>query len=163
MNNLDIILLIATLIGFVFGYIKGLISQLTFGMGVVIGLLQAVLFYPAVAGKILAWTGWNDMLCNVLSFISIILVIVLIFKIFGWLIAKTLEAINLGFIDRTLGALFSTVIAILLVIGAVNSARSLMPQVKMFDKTTENQSMLYKHVQDVTLSILGDMKKEIDE
>lgn len=159
MNTLDIILIATVVISFIFGYFKGLISQLTFGMGIVIGLLQAVLFYSAVAQKVFSWTGWNEMICNIVSFVGIIILILILFKLVGWTISKLLEAINLRFIDKTLGALFSVLIAILLVVGIVNSGCTLMPDVALFSKTTQSETVLYKHVQDVTLSVLGELKK----
>lgn len=163
MNNLDIILVVAIVVGFAIGYFKGLISQLSFGAGMIIGLLQSVLFYPALSAKINELTGWDSLICSPLAFVAIILVVVLAFKIVGWLLSALLKAVCLGFVDRISGALFSTAVAVLLVIGVTNAALTLMPNVKLFDKTTQNQSLLYKHVQDKTLSILGEVKEEIDE
>lgn len=159
MNNLDIILVIAIFIGFIMGYFKGIISQLTFAAGIVIGLLQAVFFYPVIAQKILVATEWGNTICNILAFISIIIVIVLIFKIFGWLLSAILKAVCLGFIDKILGALFSTLIAILIVIGAVNAVNKLMPDIEITNKTTQEQSVLYKNVQSGVFSIIGEMKE----
>ena len=57
MNNLDIILIVAIIIGFAIGYFKGLISQLSFGVGIVIGLFQAVIFYKSAGARIESLTG----------------------------------------------------------------------------------------------------------
>lgn len=163
MNNLDIVLIVALFLGFAIGYIKGLISQISFGAGVVVGLLQAVLFYDSLSQKIQNATGWESIICSIIAFVGIILAIVIIFKIIGWLLSALIKAIRLGFIDRILGALLSTVIATLLVVGITNLANTIMPELKLFSRTTQKQSMLYSKVQNFTLSILGDVKKEIDE
>lgn len=163
MNNLDIILIIALFIGFAVGYFKGLISQLTFGAGIIIGLLQAIFFYPSAAQKIAEATEWNDILCKVLAFTGIIIAVVLIFKIIGWLLSTLLKALFLGFIDKILGALFSMVIAALLVVGATNAISSLMPDVEMFSKTTQQQTVLYKHVQSTTFAVIGEIKEKKTE
>lgn len=160
MNNLDIILIVALFIGFAIGYFKGLISQLTFGAGIIIGLLQAIFFYPVVAQKIAEATAWNEVLCKVLAFIGIIIAVVLVFKIIGWLLSTLLKAICLGFIDKILGALFSMLVAALLVVGATNAISSLIPDIDMFSKTTQQQTVLYKHVQNATFAIIGEVKEK---
>lgn len=163
MNNLDIVLIVALIIGFAIGYFKGLISQLSFGVGIVIGLLQAVLFYAPVAQRIQSATGWESIVCTAAAFIGIILAVILLFKIAGWIVSALLKAIHLAFIDRILGAVLSTIIAILLVVGITNAGNAIMPEIKLFSRTTQKESMLYNKVQNITLSILGELKKDIDE
>lgn len=163
MNNLDIVLIVALIIGFAIGYFKGLISQLSFGVGIVIGLLQAVLFYAPVAQRIQSATGWESIVCTAAAFIGIILAVILLFKIAGWIVSALLKAIHLAFMDRILGAVLSTVIAILLVVGITNVGNAIMPEIKLFSRTTQKESMLYNKVQNITLSILGELKKDIDE
>lgn len=163
MNNLDIVLIVALIIGFAIGYFKGLISQLSFGVGIVIGLLQAVLFYAPVAQRIQSATGWESIVCTAAAFIGIILAVILLFKIAGWIVSALLKAIHLAFIDRILGAVLSTVIAILLVVGITNAGNAIMPEIKLFSRTTQKESMLFNKVQNITLSILGELKKDIDE
>ena len=163
MNNVDIVLIVALIIGFAIGYFKGLISQLSFGVGIVIGLLQAVLFYAPVAQRIQSATGWESIVCTAAAFIGIILAVILLFKIAGWIVSALLKAIHLAFIDRILGAVLSTVIAILLVVGITNAGNAIMPEIKLFSRTTQKESMLYNKVQNITLSILGELKKDIDE
>ena len=57
MNSLDIILMVAMFLGFAIGYFKGLISQLSFGVGIVLGLFQAIIFYKAIGARIESLTG----------------------------------------------------------------------------------------------------------
>ena len=47
MNSLDIILMVAMFLGFAIGYFKGLISQLSFGVGIVLGLFQDYYTYKS--------------------------------------------------------------------------------------------------------------------
>ena len=163
MNNLDIILVIALFIGFIMGYFKGLIKQLTFAAGIIIGLLQAVFFYPVVSQKILTATEWGSTVCNITAFISIIITIVLIFKIFGWLLSAILRALCLGFIDKILGALFSSGVAAIIIVGGVNAANKLLPDIELTNKTTQEQSVLYKHVQNEVFSVIGEVKEMKDK
>ena len=159
MNNLDIILIVAIITGFAIGYFKGLISQLSFGVGIVIGLFQAVIFYKSAGARIESLTGWDSIICSIVAFASIVVLVLLIVKILGWLLQMLLDAIHLGLIDKILGALFSCIIATMLIVGAVNASNSLSLGIKAFDKTTQESSMLYKYVQDTTFSLIGKMKK----
>ena len=77
MNHLDIVLIIVLLVGFTAGYYKGLIKQLSFGAGIALGLLQAILFYPQVAQQIEEKTQWHSWICVVLAFVGIIMITVL--------------------------------------------------------------------------------------
>ena len=43
------------------------------------------------------------------------------------------------------------------------SGNAIMPEIKLFSRTTQKESMLYNKVQNITLSILGELKKDIDE
>lgn len=157
MNNLDIILIVAMIVGFAIGYFKGLISQLSFGAGIVLGLFQSVLFYKTASLRIASLTGWDEIICSILAFVSIIALVLLVVKVLGWLLQMLLNAINLGFIDKILGALFSCAISMMLIVGAANTSQSL--GIAVFEKTTQENSTLYKYVQDATFSLIGEMKK----
>ena len=159
MNNLDIILIVAMIVGFAIGYFKGLISQLTFVAGIVLGLFQSVLFYKAASVRIASLTGWDEIICSILAFVSIIAMVLLAVKILGWLLQMLLNAINIGFIDKILGALFSCAISMMLIVGAANASHSLSLGIAVFDKTTQEDSTLYKYVQDATFSLIGEVKK----
>ena len=77
MNTLDIIFAVVVCIGFAIGCYKGIIKQLTLGAGIVIGLLQAILFYPSLGCKLVEWTGWSEFVCNLLGGILIFAIIVI--------------------------------------------------------------------------------------
>ena len=159
MNNLDIILLVAMVVGFAIGYFKGLISQLSFGVGIILGLFQAVIFYKAAGGRIESLTGWDSIICSIIAFVSIIVLVLLVVKLIGCLLQFLLDAIKLGFIDKILGGIFSCVISMMLIVGAANASHALSLGINAFDKTTQESSTLYKHVQDATFSFIGEMKK----
>ena len=56
MSTLDIIFTVVLGIGFIVGWYKGIITQLSLGAGIIIGLLQAILFYQAAGTTIQRFT-----------------------------------------------------------------------------------------------------------
>lgn len=163
MNKLDIVLLIFASVGCIYGYIKGLIKQLTFGAGIAIGLLQAILFSSEIGGRLSILIEWPPIICTISAFIGIVIVTMVIFKILGVVANTILEQMHLNFINKTLGAVFSTMIAILLLFGCVEGTNLLFPEIELTSKTSQNNSLLYKNISVETATLIEEVKEEIDE
>jgi membrane protein required for colicin V production len=159
MNTLDIILLVAVGIGALFGLISGLVKQLSFGAGIFIGLLQATLFYPKASEWIREFTGWESLVCAILGFLAIFAATALVINLLGITLKWLLKAILLGWLDRVLGAIFSVVIAMCIVVMAVNISQGIAPDNKITGKTAQNESLLYEKVAEVTFLIIDEAKK----
>lgn len=149
------------LIGFIYGYFKGIIKQLSFGAGIALGLLQAVLFYPTVAVWIKDYTQWNDLLATPAAFLAILISIIILFKVAGVILSGILNLCHLKFIDSILGSLFSTFIAIFIFVGGVTISENIMPDNIHTGKTSQEQSLLYKHTQILTSLIIDEAEKKI--
>ena len=161
MNTLDIILIIVAAAGFGYGYFKGIIKQLTLGAGIVLGLLLAMLYYPAGSEIVKGYTNLQDWLCIPIAFAIILLCTTLLLKVIGVLLSGLLKLIHLGFIDSILGALFSTIIGLMLFVGVVNITSSIKPENKYTGKTSQKNSLLYKHTQIFTSLIIDKAEKNI--
>ena len=162
MNTLDIVLLVAAGIGMLYGLKSGLVKQLSFGAGIVIGLLQATIFYPKTAAWLQGLTLWDNLICTILGFIIIFVATTIIINLIGYILRWLLKAILLGWLDRILGAVFSTIIAMGIVVFGVNISESIAPDNKVTCKTSQEETLLYKKVAEVTLLIIEEAKK-IDE
>lgn len=162
MNTLDIVLLVAAGIGMLLGLKSGLVKQLSFGAGVAIGLLQATIFYPKAAAWLQQLTQWDNTICTVLGFIMIIVAITIVINIAGVILRWLLKAVLLGWLDRMAGAIFSIVIALGIVVLAVNITEGIAPDNKITGKTSQEESLLYNEVAEVTFLIIEEAKK-IDE
>lgn len=161
MNILDYILAAAIATGFIYGYCKGIIKQLTFGAGIILGLLQAVLYYPTVAGWIQSYTNWADWITTPAAFAGIIICAVIVLKVAGVILAGILKLVHLQFIDRAIGAIFSTIIAIMLFVGAVTLSNDIAPDNRYTGKTTQKESLLYNYAQGFTFLIIDEADKKI--
>ena len=162
MNTLDIALLVAVGIGILFGLISGLVKQLSFGAGIIIGLLQATIFYPRAAAMLQGYTGWSDLLCTVLGFVIVFIAVAMIINIAGFILRWLLKVILLGWLDRIMGAIFSAIVAIGIFVLGVNISESVMPDNGVTSKTSQEESLLYKKVAEVTFLVIEEAKK-IDE
>ncbi|MBO7301404.1 MAG: CvpA family protein [Bacteroidaceae bacterium] len=162
MNTLDIVLLVVAGIGMLFGLKSGLIKQLSFGAGIAIGLLQATIFYPKAAAWLQELSGWDDIVCTILGFIIIILAVTIVINIAGLILRWLLKAVLLGWVDRILGAIFSIIIALGVVVLGVNISESIAPDNNITGKTSQKESLLYNEVAEVTFLIIEEAKK-IDE
>ena len=163
MNTLDIILLAATGIGMIYGFKTGLVKQLTLGAGVIIGLLQATIFYQQAGIWINELSGWDSWICNSLGFLAILLAIAIAVNFIGLLLRWLLKIILLGWIDRILGAVFSIFIAIIIVAFGVKISNSLFPDNKITGQTSQEDSLLYKEVAEITFTIIEEVKEEVKD
>lgn len=163
MNTLDIIFAVVVCIGFAIGCYKGIIKQLTLGAGIIIGLLQAILFYPSLGCKLAEWTGWSELVCNLLGGILIFAIIVSLFQLIGAIIRWFFRLILLGFADRLLGGLLSSAITVLLFVGAVSAISKIDNTNALFGQTSQENSMLYKPMRKLSVAFIEEMKKEIHE
>ena len=162
MNILDIILLAAVSLGILFGTSKGIVRQLSFGVGIAVGLLQASIFYKRIATCIHGLTEWDYLICAIIGFVIVFIVVAAVINIAGTILKALLKAVLLGWFDRFLGAVFSASVAIGLVILGVNISESNAPDNEITGKTSQEESLLYKKCAEVTFLVIEEAKK-IDE
>ena len=162
MNTLDIVLLVAAGIGLLFGLKSGLVKQLSFGASIIIGLLQATIFYPRTAAWLQGLTEWDNLICTIAGFVIVFVATAAIINIAGAVLRWLLKAILLGWLDRILGAVFSTIVAMGIVVMGVNLSESCFPDSEITGKTSQAESLLYKKVAEVTFLVIEEAKK-IDE
>ncbi len=161
MNTLDLIFLIALVIGFAIGCYKGIVEQLTLGAGIVIGLLQAILFYSVVGEKLHAWTDWQLWICCLIGFVAIFGIIVMLFNILASLLRWLFKLVLLGTLDRILGGILTALITTFLFVGVVTLINNIDDENKLFGRTAQENSTLYKPMRQFSISFLDEVKKEM--
>ena len=163
MNTLDIIFAVVVCIGFAIGCYKGIIQQLTLGAGIIIGLLQAILFYPALGAKLAEWIGWSATVCNILAGILIFAVVMGVLSAIGSIVRWLFRLIMLGFADRLLGGLLCSIVSIFLFVGAVSAINKIDNTNALFGRTSQENSVLYKPMRKLSVTFIEEMKKGIHE
>ena len=154
--------MIAAGIGILFGLKSGLIKQLSFGASVAIGLLQATIFYPRTAAWLQGLTEWDNLICTIAGFAIVFIATAAVINIAGFVLRWLLKALMLGWLDRILGAVFSTIVAMGIVVLGVNISESFSPDNEITSKTSQAESLLYKKCAEVTFLVIEEAKK-IDE
>ena len=161
MNLLDVLLLVMIVIGSIIGYKVGAVKQISFGAGIGIGLLQALVLYPRVGAWILDKTGWNEVFCETLAFTFILGIVIVIVHFAGKLVSGILDAIHLRAVERVIGALFFTYIAALLLAAIVHISDRFAPDNMVLGKTSQRESLLYKEIVGRSIWVIEEAKKEL--
>ena len=102
----DIIIIVLVVIGIINGLVKGLVSQALGLIGLVLSFLIAKIFSMDLSNYILKWVHWSEEIRYVAAWIGIFIIIGLITSLLSFLITKAVHAIQLGCINRCLGAAF---------------------------------------------------------
>ena len=161
MNLLDMLLLAMMTIGFIVGYKVGAVKQISFGAGVAIGLLQAIVMYPKVGFWIYDKTELPNWLCNTLAFILIVAAVIAVVHLAGKIITAILEIFYIRMAERIIGALFYTCIATLLLASIVHISDRFTPDSKVLGKTSQRSSLLYKESVGRSIWVIEEAKKEL--
>ncbi len=161
MNLLDMLLLAMMAIGFIIGYKVGAVKQISFGAGIGIGLLQAIVMYPKVGFWIQDKTEWANWFCSILAFIIIMAAVIAVVHLAGKIITGILEIFYLRLAERIIGALFYTYIATLLLAAIVHISDRFTPDDKVLGKTSQRESLLYKEIVGRSIWVIEEAKKEL--
>lgn len=153
MNWIDLIILAILAFGLIQGFIDGLIIEIAELAALVLGIYGAIHFSGWTAGKLLEWfdmqASWTGIVAFAVTFIAIVIAIYLI----GKLIDSMMKAISLGFVVKTLGAVFGVLKAALILsvifvfLNTINEKRQFLPS------ATIARSFLYNPIADLVPAI----------
>lgn len=152
MAAIDIIILIIIGIGVLRGVLKGFLKQLAGVLGLVVGLLAAKALYATVAERFCPLLTDNMTFAQVLAFILIWLAVPLLFLLVASLLAKAMEAVSLGWVNRLLGAVLGALKYGLVVSLLVCVMEYIDADNRLIDRTKKQESVLYYPMK--TLAVL---------
>ncbi|MGI9526911.1 MAG: CvpA family protein [Weeksellaceae bacterium] len=147
LNILDILLLLPLLYGFYSGYSKGLISQFTGLVGIVVAFLFGVKLSSYIGAYLLEQGIVNPAWSGIVGFVVTMMGIFLALKLAGNIVRRTSKFIGLGFIEKLAGGVlgsikYGLIVMILLVFFVkLNQVLEIVPQ------GTLKESMLYPYYQ----------------
>ncbi len=156
----DIIVLALTALGLVTGLIKGLVKEALGLIGLILSFLIAKLFAPSLSEYMLTFVKWAEQVRYLVSWILIFIAVALITSMLAYLITKAVQAIQLGFLNRLLGAIFGAMKYILIVsllFNLYNIINEYVPlpgedekkSSKLYELTTDFAPILYNSGKDV--------------
>ena len=163
MQTIDIIIAVLLVIGFISGLRDGLVKQVAGLAGLIGGLLLGRTFYMPLGEWIVQTFSISAEAAHITAFITILVIVPLLFSLVGWLVSKILSAICLGWINRLLGGLVGVFKFALL-------AGVLITGIEFFDKhdsfiseQKKMDSVLYYPIYDATSIFFDGVKEEFRE
>ncbi len=115
MNWLDLIIVISVLVFFLIGLKRGLIDQVFSVAAVIGGILSAIMLYDIGAYVLMdIGVSSNRSFAYLLSFVLIFLVCYILIQIMGWLAAKIVGGMRLGWLNRLAGGVLGVIIAVVI-------------------------------------------------
>jgi len=114
MNWLDLIISVILLTGAVAGWLKGGVRSVILLLGLVVGVYLAGEYYGDLAPTFNEWID-KDEGTKIAAFASIFLIVLVISLMVATLAKRVLEALLLGWADRTLGLVIGTAIPLSLI------------------------------------------------
>lgn len=96
---IDIVVFLAVVMALFKGYSKGIIMALINTLSLIIGLAAAVKFSSVISPVVAEKTG-SGQYAPIISFALVFLAIIIIIRLGGKVIEKTLETVKIGFVNR---------------------------------------------------------------
>lgn len=115
---LDIILTLCLVVALVQGLIKGFTEQVIALVSIIVGSWAAFRFSNIICATIQPYLHASDRILHVMVFVLMVAVVIIIFHLIGKIIKASIHFAMLGWLDRLLGAIFST-LKVCLVIGII--------------------------------------------
>ena len=114
MNWLDVTILVICVAGTIQGLVKGFVRQAFSIIGLILAIILAFRYHPLLGRYLERWIHQPAVL-TVVSFVIVLGVIVLLFKLIGLAARSAISAVQMGWFDRLAGAVFGFFKAVLLV------------------------------------------------
>ncbi len=115
------------------GLIRGLVKELNAILAVLLGVLGVRAFGADLATWMHKTTSWHTELCTVIAYVLLFLTIAILLTLVGKALQKLLKKIQLGWVNRLLGALCGTlkwaviVLFLVFLVGQLDHQFGIMP------------------------------------
>jgi membrane protein required for colicin V production len=141
MNGFDIVLIVVVAISTLFAFVRGVVRELIALAAWVVGIFAAIGYAGTVAG----WFSSLDAtpaVKHVVAFGLILLAVLIAGAVVARMLSSVIKAIGLGFVDRTLGAVFGSARGVaVLVIFALIAGVTTLPKRDWWQNSTLGQPL----------------------
>ncbi len=159
MNYLDVTIIIILGASVIYSIIKGFIRDAFSLLAVILGIVAALLFYPAGA-RMLAGLITNPQIANIVSFALIFLAVSIVVSLLGMLVSKMIKTADLSFYDRVAGGAFGLLKGYILVAVLVIVVTTLFPA---SIRTSKIAPYIVRSIRVVTDILPADYQRKIEE
>ncbi|HCM59804.1 MAG TPA: colicin V production protein [Bacteroidales bacterium] len=153
MNWIDIVIVALLFYGLIQGFIDGLIIEVAELAALVLGIWGAIHFSWWTAEKLAGWFDMTSQWTGIISFAVTFAAIMIVVYLIGKLLDSILKAMALGFVIKSLGAIFG-VLKLVLVLSVLFVFLNTIDEKKHFlPSATINNSFFYNPIADLVPSI----------
>ncbi len=166
MNILDVVIAIPLLWGAYKGFQRGVIYEIAFIIGLIIGLYAAFKLSGWVETMLHSVMDNNSSLPHWVSFFIVVGIILAVFLLYAKLLEGVLKAGDLNVVNKIFGALFGLLKFALVVSVILWGLKSLEPQFNFINNQTKSESKLYDPVLSTATFLnpaFQDFKNEFNE
>ena len=153
MNWIDFVIIALLAFGLIQGFIDGLIIEIAKLAALILGIWGAIHFSGWTAGKLYGWFDMQETWTGIVAFAITFVVIVLCINLLGRLLDTIVKSVSLGFVVKTLGAVFGVIKTALILsvifvfLNTINEKRHFLPS------ATIEKSFLYNPIADIIPAI----------
>ena len=163
MGTIDTIICVLLITGFILGMCEGFVKQVASLAGLICGFLLGRLFYVPVGEWLISTLEFSPKTARVTAFILILIIVPLLFSLGGWLIAKLLEAIRFGWLNRVLGGVVGILKFALLTGVIITGIEFFNKEDAFIPKAQKETSILYYPLYNATGIFFNGIKGKIEE
>lgn len=156
---IDILILLLIAAGMVKGYMSGFIRQLLSIAGLIVGLFAANALYMPLAGELCPAVTESRTLAQVLAFIGIWIAVPLLFALGASILTRLLEAVSLGWLNRSLGCAFGALKMLLVVMLAIWVLGIIDTDNSLIRETKKSESLFYYRIEALAGMLLPTAKE----
>jgi membrane protein required for colicin V production len=153
MNYLDIIIAILLLISTITGFKKGFIHQLASLAALFLGIFLAAKFSKLITPFLQQHFTSSLNVTKVLAFVIIFIVVIILVHILGKILEKTFDEIELGPLNKIVGAIFSLVKMLLIISSIMILLKLSIIKFSWPAPTDREKSYLYKPIESIVPAI----------
>lgn len=159
MNSVDLIIIIITGVGFVFGLFKGLIKELASLAAIFLGIYGAKLLSPLLTSVLINSFSFSTKVAHPVAYIIVFLVIVIVLLLLSKSLDKLFEAVSLGGVNKFFGGVFGALKYALILSVIVNIFDPLVVKFNLIEQETRIQSITYQPIKNLAPELWVEAKK----
>ena len=146
MGNLDLIILIPIVLGFIFGLFKGLIKELASLAAIVLGIYGARAFAPTISDFFIHSLSFSSKTALPLAYLFLFILIATVLIILAKTLDKFFDSIALGGLNKLLGGVFAAFKYALVVSVLLNLFEAVDSRFPIIKPKSKSESIGYKPV-----------------
>ena len=153
MNYLDVILSLPLLWAIYKGYSKGFIHQLATLLAIIAGIFIATKLSGYLADWFIRKFQWQEKISHFTSFITIVLIILIIIHILAKWLENSINTTSLGFINRLLGVIFSVIRMLFIISLLLFILNNINKKIEFVRKKDVDESFMYNKISNIAPTV----------